>query len=74
MATSAQPLTKTIIEDLSSVFCKLSHHTIFNFLANLGMEIGTSEENHSPYLCDRWVNFGYLKLVFEVCSSLFKLG
>jgi hypothetical protein len=74
LPTSAQPLTKTIIEDLPSVFCKLSHHTIFNSLANLGMEIGTGEEIILHIFVIDGVNFGYLKLVLKVCSSLFKLG
>jgi hypothetical protein len=66
---------KTIIKDLpTSVFCKLSHHAIFNFLANLGMEIWTGEEIILHIFVIDGVNFGYLKLAFEVCSSLFKLG
>jgi hypothetical protein len=74
MPTSAQPLMKTIIEDLPCVFCKLSHHAIFNFLANLGMEIGTGEEIILHIFVIDGVSFGYLKLVLKVYNSLFKLG
>jgi hypothetical protein len=38
------------------------------------MEIGTGEEIILRVFVIDGVNFEYLKLVFEVCSSLFKLG